>query len=444
MENYRSILFLQGVASPFFSALASKLEADGCQIYRVNFCGGDKFFANKNVGESWDFQEPLDQFIGWLNKQFIKHQITDIILFGDSRPVHKDAIKLAKDRQLNVHVYEEGYLRPHRITLDSGGVNASSSMPKDPAWYHQHADQFPLYRADKTDYSLLIRAWHDVRYHLASLMMKRQFPHYSTHRPEGPLREYLGWARRFPTLLFHDWNGDRVIKRLIKQKAEYYFLPLQLSADSQIRVHSPFKDVQDVIEKTVASFARNAPPHSLLVIKNHPLDTGLVPYKKIISRLEQEFFIKGRVIYLEDGYLPTMLHHAKGVVLVNSTVGTSSLFHGIPTCVLGEAIYDMKGLTYQGGLDKFWIEGKRPNPVLFAKFSRAIIHLTQVNGDFYSKKGIDMSVEGSLRLFNLPPVNATTVEEVGFETIDYIKSALNDPTKIKKSAYAYAKLSINT
>jgi capsular polysaccharide export protein len=175
------------------------------------------------------------------------------------------------------------------------------------------------------------------------------------------------------------------------------------------------------------------------VIKNHPLDTGLVPYKRIIKQLEQQHKIEGRVIYLEDGYLPTMLHNSKGTVLVNSTVGTSSLFHGIPTCVLGDAIYDMEGLTYQGGLDKFWTKGTRPNPALFGRFSKAIIHLTQVNGDFYSKKGIDMSVEGSMRFFNLPPVKDKVSMGSGMEIIDFIRSAPNKPPKVEKNAYVYIK-----
>ena len=402
MRSKRSILFLQGTASPFFSALSSRLADSGCLVYRVNFCGGDWFFDKTvNKGSDWNFQQPLAEFAQWIAEKFARYHITDIILFGDARPVHQDAIKLARLHGIRIHVYEEGYLRPNRITLDKDGVNAASSLPNNPAWYYKQGGKFPEYPADDTGGSLWIRAWHDLRYHLASFVMRRQFPHYSTHRPESPLREYLGWVRRFPTLLFHDWNGNRIIRSIIKKKTAYYFLPLQLSADTQIRIHSPFSNVTEVIVHTIQSFAKNAPADSLLVIKNHPLDTGLVNYRKIIKKLGNQLGIKERLVYLEDGYLPTMVHHSKGVVLVNSTVGTSALFHRRPTCVLGEAIYNMEGLTYQGGLDSFWTEGQPPRGDLFYKFCNAIIHLTQINGDFYSKKGIEMSVQGSLRFFGL-------------------------------------------
>lgn len=459
-SNNRSVLFLQGVASPFFSALADELSKQGCAVYRVNFCGGDRLFASSTKADNnWDFREPLDEFPDWLSTKILKNYITDIVLFGDARPVHKNAIKLAKKLKLNIHVYEEGYLRPHRITLDRGGVNAHSSLSQDPEWYHQYGGTFPSHPTEETGYSLLTRAWHDIRYHLASLAMKKRFPHYSTHRPDSPLREYLGWARRFPTLLFHDWYGDKVVKHLIDNNKSYYFLPLQLSADAQIRVHSPFKNVQEVIERTVTSFANHAPAETHLVIKNHPLDTGLVNYRKIIKNLAKLHRVEGRLVYVEDGYLPTMLHNSKGSVLVNSTVGTSSLFHAIPTCVLGEAIYDMEGLTFQGGLDKFWTGGTRPNPRLFAKFCNALIHLTQVNGDFYSESGIKMSVEGSLRLFGLPSVVDAVdkpIEEKEIDRIDFVNPNLTTSPvpipitsralkvsktsrELNKSAYAFVK-----
>jgi len=417
MDLNRSILFLQGVASPFFSSLAERLADEGCAVYRVNFCGGDCLFDhsfhrlvlqkvkrthNGNHKTTWDYQDPIEQFPFWLGKKLVKHAITDIVLFGDSRPVHVEAIKLANLKNINIHVYEEGYVRPCRITLEKNGVNANSSLPQNADWYHKNGGKFPTHTVDNTGNSLLIRAWHDARYHLASFVMRKKFPYYSTHRPDSPLTEYMGWAKRFPTLLFHDWNSNRIVADLIKAKTEFYFLPLQLSADTQIRIHSSFENVSQVIEHTIRSFADHAPAHTKLLIKNHPLDTGLVNYKKLIKTLEQQHQLTGRVVYLEDGYLPTMVRKAKGVVLVNSTVGTSSLFHRRPTCVLGEAVYNMQGLTYQGGLDRFWTEGKPPEVSLYHKFFNTLVHLTQVNGDLYSSKGIKMSVEGSMRFFGYP------------------------------------------
>ena len=56
--------------------------------------------------------------------------------------------------------------------------------------------------------------------------------------------------------------------------------------------------------------------------------------------------------------------------------------HKVPTKVLGRAIYDIEGLTYQGKLDQFWTQSQdaQPNPDLVVKFINYIIHKTQING----------------------------------------------------------------
>ena len=48
------------------------------------------------------------------------------------------------------------------------------------------------------------------------------------------------------------------------------------------------------------------------------------------------------------------LDHARGCVTINSSVGLAALIHGAPTITLGEAAYNLRGLTFQGKLNAFW------------------------------------------------------------------------------------------
>ncbi len=403
----RSFLLLQGVASPFFSELEKALNNAGYDALKINFCGGDllsgRFFSTalKHI----NFRDKLEALPEFYADIFEQYGISDIILFGDTRPVHLPAIELAKSRNLNIHVYEEGYFRPNWVTLDKGGVNAHSSLSKDPEWFlsfaktHQVKNQTTL----STGGGLSIRAWHDIRYLLAKFVLTPLFPHYQTHRPDSALKEYWGFAQRIPAVKFYfEKKAKQQIDNLLANKKPFYLLPLQLGADSQIRIHSSISSMEDLIQTTIKSFANNAPQDALLVIKNHPLDPWFVDYPAVIKKAVNENKLdENRVIYLEAGNLILLLKHAKGTVLVNSTVGTSALIYNCPVIALGNAIYNMTGLTFQGALDDFWMQASPPDKALFEAFRASVIDSTQINGSFYNQTGIEMAVANSLPFFEI-------------------------------------------
>jgi hypothetical protein len=73
------------------------------------------------------------------------------------------------------------------------------------------------------------------------------------------------------------------------------------------------------------------------------------------------------------------------VAVINSTVGLSALHHGTPLMVLGDAMYDFTGLSFQGPLDSFWTQAEQgaPDMALYDRFRAYLVHHTQLNGSFY-------------------------------------------------------------
>jgi capsular polysaccharide export protein len=65
---------------------------------------------------------------------------------------------------------------------------------------------------------------------------------------------------------------------------------------------------------------------------------------------------------------------------------------GRPTIVLGTAIYDIRGMTHQGGLKTFWRTPESPNPEVFYAFSRVVTANTQINGAYATIHGIDLAI----------------------------------------------------
>ena len=179
----RGFLFLQGLATPFFNALGCHLRERGARTLRINFCPGDRFYWH---GPAVNFRGTREALPAFYEELFADGQFTDLILFGDTRAVHVPALDVAASRGCRVHVFEEGYLRPFWITLERNGVNARSSLPRDPAWYGQ-ARRMLGKPAEVTEERTrpFVRAAQDMAFHLANVAAPLLYPRYSTHRPRA-------------------------------------------------------------------------------------------------------------------------------------------------------------------------------------------------------------------------------------------------------------------
>ncbi|MBE9607836.1 capsule biosynthesis protein [Chitinilyticum piscinae] len=390
----KSFLFLQGVCSPFFSRLAQQLRADGHAVCRVNFNVGDALYWLEGGGVH--HRGDVAKLTGLLDHIYAEHDITDQLMFGDQRPVHRPAVLHGEACGVRNHVFEEGYFRPYWVTLEREGVNGHSLLPRDPDWFMAAGEALPDY-GDGAPFesSFLARSVHDVIYHLAGFWNPLLYPGYRTHAPVTAPVEYAAYLWRLQRVKRLHANDNVQINQLADSAKCYYVLPLQLNSDAQIRYHSHYTDMTEVLSEVLLSFARHAPSDALLVIKNHPLDIGLVDYAGFLRQKERELDLAGRIVYLESGNLHKLVAHARGVITVNSTVGGVSLGLACPTIALADPIYNLPGLTFQHGLDRFWLNASAPEPELFRRFRNTVIHATQINGGFYCKAGIAMAVAQS-------------------------------------------------
>lgn len=387
----RTYLFLQGLASPFFAELARALVARGHRVQRIHFSAGDHLFwslpADSYRGSLANWRKYLTDYLG-------REAVTDLILFGDCRPYHRIAISLAARRRVQVHVFEEGYLRPHWITVEQGGVNGHSNFLRISDQLLELADGLeapPV--TPMTGGNFIRRAIWDVSYNVANVLGRPLYPFYRRHRPNHVLVEYASWIGRIARRRRANRHAQGEVIRAVARPGGYFLVPLQLDSDYQIRVHSRFAEIGEFLDEVFASFARHSAPDAELLVKVHPLDSGLIDRRRQVETLASPYGIVDRVRLIDGGDLPTLLINTRGVVVVNSTVGTTALEVGKPTIALGAAIYNIPGLGFQGGLDRFWQEGTPPDPALFTAFKNLVIQRTQVNGGYFSAAAIGLAVE---------------------------------------------------
>ena len=382
-SSYRGkrVLLLQGPVGPYFGRLRRVLRSVGAEVHKVNFNGGDLLFYPLGA-TNW--RGTLNDWPAFLEGLLDRLHIDVVMLFGDCRPIHRIARDVAHRCGIKVGVFEEGYVRPNFVTFEHSGVNGHSLIPRNPDFYRGRPFRSSAAENPVRHAFAFAALWASL-YYCASSLLYFPFSHYQHHRRLSIL-EAMPWWRAGWRKIFYRWTERKMLSALTGVLSKRYFLvPLQAAEDYQVRQHSTFDSIEDFIRATVSSFAANAPPETVLVIKHHPLDRGYCDYCQLISRLTTGSDLQGRVFYIHDQHLPTLFEYMRGAVVINSTVGFSALSHGAPVKTCGLAIYDMEGLTFQGSVDDFWVEAAafRPDMDLHRLFRSHLIDATQINGKFY-------------------------------------------------------------
>ena len=388
----RRFLFLQGPPGPFFLDLGRELKKLGHGVYRVNLSGGDLFDwcegATNYRGTMSNWPMYFDRFVR-------TNQVTDLIVYGDCRPVHQAAMRMAKLRGVRVFVFEEGYIRPDWMTLERDGVNGYSPFDRDPDlimaasnWLPEIPDLPPItaeFRRRARD-----SYWH---YHHV-LTGRLRFPFYRTHRNHWILGEGFGWLVKFGRKRRRERQAAEVLAAI--EGKRFILFPLQLTGDYQIRAHSPFGSMPQAVQYVLESFAAHAPSDVTLLIKEHPLDASWRNWCAYVRRHARRLGIEGRVYCIDGGELQELATSAAGMVCVNSTSGTLALECGIPVVVLGDAVYDVPGVTHQEGLDSFWTDPNQPDPQLYAAFRKVLHAKCLVRGGLASSSATETLVRNSI------------------------------------------------
>jgi len=385
----RVFLFLQGPHGPFFSALGRVLRASGAEIWRVGFNAGDQVFwfdrksyiPYRGTPEAWP-----DTFASLVSE---KH-VTDLVLYGDTRPIHAHAIKIARENGITVHVYEEGYLRPWWVTYERDGSNGNSRLMSLDVDQMRQA----LARSDSRTPPPPSH-WGDMRhhifygalYHWFVLFLNRYYQGFRPHRELPVAKEFKLYFKRLLLMPIHRLQRIWATARVRLSGYPYHIALLQLGHDSSVQSHSDFIGMCDFIEEVIASFAKGAPAHHRLVIKEHPLENHREPLRRHTRQIARQMAIANRVHYVPGGKLAKLLDEARSAVTINSTAGQQVLWRGIPLRIFGRSVYDKPDFVSRQTLAAFFADPAKPDAQSYQCYRQFLMETSQVVGGFYSRRG---------------------------------------------------------
>ncbi|ENT7330035.1 capsule biosynthesis protein [Campylobacter coli] len=374
----KTVLLLQGPVGTFFHRLAIKMKKNKTKVFKLNFNGGDFLFYPSGKRCKCD-EKDLENFY----ENFFKEKKTDaIVMYNDCRLIHAKAIKVAKELGIGIWIFEEGYLRPYCITFEKDGVNANSSLPRDKNFYLS-CNILTKESIKEIPGGFKFMAFSAFLYWFFSFLLAPFFNNKLHHRTLFPF-EFLFWFRSLYRKYLYKFTEKKLNQKIYSLEKKYFLAILQVYNDTQIKHHYK-KSIEEFIEELILSFANHARAKSYLIFKHHPMDRGYRNYSKLINGLSQKYHVEGRIFYVHDTYLPTLLKNALGCITINSTVGLNAILEGCPTKVCGNAFYNFEGLAYPKKLQFFWREAHayKPNPNLVLNFKNYLLNTNQFNGNFY-------------------------------------------------------------
>ncbi|WP_106608035.1 capsule biosynthesis protein [Shimia abyssi] len=387
--NNRVFLFLQGPHGPFFAGLARMLRRSGATIWRVGFNAGDRAFWR----DSSTYIPYTDTPKNWPTafKSLMKTKsVTDIVLYGDTRPIHSEVVAIARAAGVRIHVFEEGYLRPYWVTYERGGSNGHSRLMNMTIPQMERALE-----GSDMEAPLPPGHWGDMRqhvfygalYHWFVMFANKAYRNFQPHRDLSVTREFQLYIKRLLLTPIQMVERRIATRRIRTGGFPYHLALLQLEHDSSFQKHSPFDSMVDFLDLVISQFAKGAPSHHHLVFKAHPLEDGRVALRKEIKRLCQMHGVADRVHYVRGGKLAQLLNDARTAVAVNSTAGQQVLWRGIPLRAFGDAVYNQPEFVSTQPLADFFSGATRPDNQAYKIYRRYLLETSQVPGGFYSAKG---------------------------------------------------------
>lgn len=391
VELVRVFLFLQGPHGPFFHDLAQALQHEGASARRVAFNAADEMEWNQ-IGPLDRFNDDEARFAEWLVQHVEAHGITDVVVYGDTRPVHRIALTVAKQRGLRTHCLEEGYIRPRWVTYEREGNNGNSplmaiSLPRMARALGATMEP-PDEAAPATWGDTRQHLWYSALYHFRCLLPTMRYGRLRGHRNKPLLTECAWyWLRAAKAPWIRARRGLQQW-RLLRSDKTFHLCLLQLSFDASMQVHSDYGSTAEFVEDVIDAFAEGAGSDDYLVFKAHPFEDGRERLGRVIRDLAYDLGVGDRVIFIDGGKkLASLLDRARAAITVNSTGAQQALWRGLPVAALGRAIYKKPGLVSEQSLSGFMRHPRRPDLRSFWLFRQFLIETSQVAGSFYSRAG---------------------------------------------------------
>ena len=260
----------------------------------------DEFYAKTNLSIPKIMLKIYFKTFAYIN--FLRYysalgeQCEKMLIWNGGKFRQRIALEAAKLKEIKVFYFENGLL-PNTIVFDDMGINYENSVPRELDFFKQYSSTVDL-------------------------------PKELVPRIGKGNQKFVGDKEGLPE--------------------KYIFVPFQVDYDTQVISHSHWiKNMRmlfDVIEKV----SQNSEYE--FVLKEHP--SSGVEYSDLYTRVDHISNVSFQNTYSTQ----ELIEKSLAVITINSTVGIESLLFHKKVIVLGDAFYNIEGITYEARDQKTLLE----------------------------------------------------------------------------------------
>ena len=249
-----------------------------------------------------------------------KYDIDTIVMWNGQQLIGRVASQYAVEHGLKRLFLEIANL-PNKIFADPIGVNAMSSVmhnPKLGTFNHDdiHAKWIKEYIISKEQplpQSQIKRS--DKIYKAVNIVLKKLLSGFKVK------------VSNYNKPLNFDKLNSVITNNHIR--GNYVFLPLQVTSDTQIKLHSDYSNIDALM--FALEYAKNN--ELQLIVKLHPAETSQNFVDNLVELKNENNFI------LSNNNTVELIKNSRAVITINSTVGLEAKIFGKEVIVLGRAFY---------------------------------------------------------------------------------------------------------
>lgn len=257
-----------------------------------------------------------------IEKIVINNQIKKIVIWNGQQIIGMAATMAAKNLNIKTIFLEISNL-PNKIFSNSLGVNANSTISKNPELLEKHPEiddefhnkwieKYEAYKKNPPPQALKNKTETKLKIinNVLKLISIKKYINKPRYKNKIKARNKI------------QFNYEDSINK-------YVFLPLQVSNDTQLKLHSKIDNIEAI--KIAAKFATEK--NLDLLIKIHPAEKDKNEINKILNLKKEINF------HISERNTIDLINDSELIITINSTVGLEALIYKKNIICLGNAFY---------------------------------------------------------------------------------------------------------